>query len=331
MPQGSGTVSRSVALGKNSMRIVTVPVLVALGLVGLSAAQAADLDYGVLRGPEYEPAVPLIDWSGIYFGAHAGYTSASHSYGGVFQPALADYFRRTAIESEFTVSSLLTTGSRRVDGTSFGAFAGYNFQFDETVLGFEVDYTRFGKQSSSYNDISRQMTTSGGMLETVYLAGTSTTKIEDYGTIRGRAGYAMGNFLPFVTGGFAIGRANITDAVTVQNFGYNQTTYLANQQQTSGSPAYVTNHGYAAFNQNYPGNGSTPAGQGVQTVPSAPTALAAVAKTKTVGGVTLGAGLEYALTQNLLLRAEYQYVLFNDFDGHKANLNTVRGGAAVKF
>ncbi|MEA1830804.1 outer membrane beta-barrel protein [Methylobacterium durans] len=313
------------------MRTVTIPVLVALGLFGLDAANAADLDYGVLRGPEYEPAVALVDWSGLYFGAHAGYTSASHSYSSVFQPTLANYFRRRDIESEFSVSSLLTTGSQRVEGTSFGAFAGYNFQFDETVLGLEVDYTRFGKQSSSFNEIARAFSTSGGMREEVYLAGTSTTKIEDYGTIRGRAGYAIGNFMPFVTGGFAIGRANITDAVTVQNYGYNQGTYQANQQLTSGSPAYVTNHGYRSFNQAYPGIRSTPSGQGVQTIPDDPTALAVVAKTKTVGGITLGAGLEYALTQNLLLRAEYQYVLFNDFDGHKANLNTVRGGAAVKF
>jgi outer membrane immunogenic protein len=31
------------------------------------------------------------------------------------------------------------------------------------------------------------------------------------------------------------------------------------------------------------------------------------------------------------VRGEYQYVQFQDFNGHKAELNTVRGGAAVKF
>jgi outer membrane immunogenic protein len=50
-----------------------------------------------------------------------------------------------------------------------------------------------------------------------------------------------------------------------------------------------------------------------------------------IGGVALGAGLEFALTSNIMLRGEYQYVLFNDFKGHSAEINTVRGGAAVKF
>ncbi len=50
-----------------------------------------------------------------------------------------------------------------------------------------------------------------------------------------------------------------------------------------------------------------------------------------MAGVALGAGLEFALTSNIVLRGEYQYILFNDFDGHKVNVNTVRGGAAVKF
>jgi outer membrane immunogenic protein len=54
-------------------------------------------------------------------------------------------------------------------------------------------------------------------------------------------------------------------------------------------------------------------------------------KKVTVVGLAVGGGIEYAITSNFLLRGEYQYVLFNDFQGHKAELNTVRGGAAIKF
>ncbi|MGU3662430.1 outer membrane protein, partial [Methylobacterium fujisawaense] len=72
-------------------------------------------------------------------------------------------------------------------------------------------------------------------------------------------------------------------------------------------------------------------GQGVQTIPYGPTPLVANAKTKTIGGVALGFGLEYAVTPNILLRGEYQYVLFQSFNGHRAELNTIRGGAALKF
>jgi opacity protein-like surface antigen len=165
------------------------------------------------------------------------------------------------------------------------------------------------------------------MTEVVNLSGLSSTKIEDYGTIRARGGWAFGRFLPFLTAGLAIGRAQVTETVDVQNYGYNSQTYSANL--TSTSPAYVTRHGYASFNPAYPGPVSSPAGL-VQTVPDAPYTIGKTT-VKTVGGLALGGGLEFAVTQNILIRGEYQYVQFNDFDGHKVNLNTVRGGAAVKF
>ena len=66
-------------------------------------------------------------------------------------------------------------------------------------------------------------------------------------------------------------------------------------------------------------------------MPAAATKVVANDRTKTVGGVALGFGIEYAITPNVLLRGEYQYINFQTFNGHNAELNTVRGGAAVKF
>lgn len=303
------------------MRTVTFLALAGLSLCAVTAAQAADLDYGVLRGPDYEPAAPVVDWGGLYFGAHGGYTSASLGFTNTAQPIVASYMRSTIIESEMQASTLLSPQSRRADGTSFGAYAGINFQFDETVLGIEADYTHAGIGNLVADGIARTKVTSDGYFSTVSLTSAASTKIEDYGTIRARAGYAIGSFLPFVTGGFAIGRAQVYDKVTVQSYAYDQATYKANQAITDGSaPAYVGRYGYSSFNQNAPASG----------VPNAPY-LYSRTRTKVVGGITLGGGLEFELTQNIVLRGEYQYVLFNDFDGHKANINTVRGGAAVKF
>ena len=309
------------------MRTATLALLTGFTLGVIAPAQAADLDYGVLRGSDYEPEVAAIDWNGIYFGGHGGYTSASLNQNNVFQQLLAREFFMRDIESQFNVSGYLTTPSARIGGASYGAFAGFNYQFDEAVVGIEVDYTRFDREGRATNDISRIMTTSGGMSEVVSLAGISATKIEDYGTIRVRGGWAFDRFLPFVTAGLAIGRAEITDSVAVQNYGYNAQTYAANLTATT--PAYVTRHGYASFNPAYPGPRSSPNGE-VQTVPASPE-LISKRIVKTVGGLALGAGLEFAVTENILLRGEYQYVQFNDFDGHKVNLNTVRGGAALKF
>jgi opacity protein-like surface antigen len=312
------------------MRTLTFAILTTLTLGGAFPVQAADLDYGVLRGPDYEPPAPSIDWNGVYIGGQGGYTSASLQHKNVFQEMLASEFRLRDIESQYSASSLLTIPSTRVQGSSYGAYAGFNYQFDEAVVGLEVDYTRFERTGTASNGIGRIVTTTAGMSETINLYGESTTKIEDYGTIRARGGWAFGNFLPYVTGGVAIGRAIVTDQALVQNYGYDAKTYAANQVLTSGSPAYVYRHDYQSFNPSYPGNNSSPTGA-TQTVPAAPVAISKEPTEKTVGGIALGAGLEFAVTQNFILRGEYQYVLFNDFDGHKVNLNTVRGGAAVKF
>ena len=314
------------------MRTVTLPLLAILGLCGVSTARAADLDYDYLRGADYDPVpAPVLDWSGVYVGGHGGYTSGGLAQRNALQSTLAQYFSYSTVESEFGVSKFLSLPGTRVKGASFGAFAGYNVQFDNIVLGIEADYTHTDLNNWSTNSISRIMTTSVGDSEAVSLSGTSNTRIDDYGSIRARAGYAFGNLLPYVTGGLAVGRVTINDTVAVQNYGYGATTYAANQALTTGLPAAVYNHGYASFNQNYPLNRSTPAGQGVQTIPYGPTALVANAKTKTIGGVALGFGLEYAITPNILLRGEYQYVLFQSFNGHRAELNTIRGGAALKF
>ena len=305
------------------MRRATLGFLGLMTMCGTSASRAADLDYGVLRGPDYDEvpvAASVIDWSGVYVGGHGGYTSAAMGFRNVFQPIVASALRNTYVEGELNASTLLAVHAQRVGGPTFGGYIGYNMQFDDIVLGIEADYTHAALLGSSMDNIGRYKSTTDGYLSTVNLTGISSTKIEDYGTVRGRAGYAFGNVLPFVTAGVAIGRARITDTVAIQNFAYDQTTYKANLTATT--PAFVGSYGYTFFNQTKP---TPPA-----SVP-APATVYGTAKTKVVGGGTLGAGIEYAITPSILLRAEYQYVLFSDFDGHKINLNTVRGGAAVKF
>lgn len=300
------------------MRIATLGLLAAL--VSASGAAAADLDYGYLRGADddYAPA-PDIDWSGFYVGGHGGYSSSSMSFSSSLGKIYSAYFRNRDIEAEYNVSSFLALPPRRVHGATYGGYAGYNLQFDDIVVGVEADYTYFGKSGESYNAISRIMTTKGNMVETVNLRGFSKTELEDYGTIRGRAGYAFGSFLPFVTAGIAIGRATISDQPEVQNYGYDATAVAAYQADTKAGIPY--NHGYTRFDPNNP-NLSTPSGF---------VKIPVKEKSKAMAGVALGAGLEFALTSNIILRGEYQYILFNDFDGHKVNVNTVRGGAAVKF
>ncbi|WP_232628984.1 outer membrane protein [Methylobacterium sp. Leaf118] len=288
------------------MRFATLGLLTVLVSAPLGAT-AADLDYGYLRGSDDGyAAAPVIDWSGVYVGGHGGYSSASQGFGKVFQPIVANALRYSISEEHLNASSLLATRSTHTGGESYGAYVGYNVQFDEVVVGLEGDYTYFGRTGFSSDTIRRFSDQAGEFYAAVGLNGVASTKIQDYGTIRGRAGYAFGSFLPYVTGGVAVGRATIRDSVDIQSFGFNKT-----------NP--TVNYGYAYFNPGDPMNG----------IPG--TTTYGGTKKVTVGGVALGAGLEYAITPNILLRGEYQYVLFNDFKGHSAELNTVRGGAAFKF
>lgn len=274
------------------MRSLSIGFLAA-AIGALSTSHAADLDYGYLRGADEGYAEPVIDWSGVYVGGHGGYSSAAYGFDNAFQQRVARLLRATTIENEMHASTLLVPHPVRVDGGSYGAFLGYNMQFDDIVVGVEADYTRFNVTGVTSDAIGRSATLSDNYFSSVALSGSSATRLIDYGTLRARAGYAMGSFLPFITGGVAIGRARIGDYVTVHASGY------------------------------VPGDTTMPTFSYTETDGSS--------KTKTVAGVALGAGLEYAVTSNILLRGEYQYVLFNDFDGHKVNVNTVRGGAALKF
>ena len=286
------------------MRIATLGLLAALSSVSVSAALAADLDYGVLRGAEddYAAPAPLIDWSGLYVGGHGGYASSALGFPSRYATLSSSYFTGIGRTDDYAVAVNSATGTmyaigRRASGESYGGFIGYNFQMDEVVFGFEADYTSFNRSGRSLSLASRSFYNNTSQVD-LLIAGTSTTEITDYGTVRGRLGYAFGDFLPYVTGGIAIGRAKISEQVGV----------------TASDPTFNLNLSQTSFGR-------------WTTAGIAP----AYAKTKTVGGVALGAGLEYAITPSILLRGEYQYVLFDDFDGHKANINTVRGGAALKF
>ncbi len=58
--------------------------------------------------------------------------------------------------------------------------------------------------------------------------------------------------MPYVTGGLAIGRAQVTDRVSIQNYEFDQATYRSNQALTDTSLRVpVDNVGYAPgkFNQ----------------------------------------------------------------------------------
>ena len=144
----------------------------------------------------------------------------------------------------------------------------------------------------------------------------------DFVTLRARFGYAIGSFLPFVTGGVALGRADVSSSASVQIAGYNAAAYqtLLEQYNVTGIMGSVPRYGYDYFNDIT-----------LERDRSAPALIAMKKTEKYAFGLAGGVGVDWQILPNVFLRAEYQYINFGDFKDHKAQVNTVRGAAALKF
>lgn len=140
------------------------------------AVHAADLGDSWLRGsmPAYGESEPTGAWGGFYIGFQGGYTNANVDFG---------------------ISGATVLPERDVRGGNYGFLVGYNSQWEDVVLGVELGYTRLNLDANTYD---------------VGLESSAQVKLTDYLTFRGRAGYDLGNFLPYATLGLAVGRAEVT-------------------------------------------------------------------------------------------------------------------------
>jgi high affinity Mn2+ porin len=143
---------------------------VGLGMLGFAgSAAAADL-------PLKAPALKTVyDWTGFYIGGHVGYGGGSLGPGTNPVP-----------EESFPFPPSLT-------GLIGGYQAGYNRQLsNHVVLGVEAD--------ASF----------GSPVDVPKLGTAPFNSTLDYiSTVRGRAGYTFGRWLPYLTGGFAWGHSHV--------------------------------------------------------------------------------------------------------------------------
>ena len=142
-------------------------------------ALAADLPARVTKAPPVLVS-PAYDWSGFYLGVHAGYTFGE------------DDNISTTGQAAANIANV-AGGARpgfvwhERDGFIGGGQAGYNWQLTPNwVMGLETDI--------SYVDIRRDTN-----VVTIPLNGIGTlnnnfrTRMEYFGTVRGRIGYALGS------------------------------------------------------------------------------------------------------------------------------------------
>jgi outer membrane immunogenic protein len=148
-------------------------------LIGGNSAQAADL---AVKAPVYKaPVVPPFSWTGFYIGANVGGAWGNTDWTFVTTPPL--------------------DASHHASGALAGGTLGYNWQIPSTnwVFGVEGDF--------DWADIK-------GSTACPNPSFTCQSKITEFGTARGRLGYAVGHFLAYGTGGVAWGRDQIGAVLT---------------------------------------------------------------------------------------------------------------------
>lgn len=273
--------------------------LVVLCLLGfVTHANAQDFDVPTLRGSSpFIPAAPQhTRWDGFYAGGHGAYGSSGMNLSGSTGDLIAFILRETALESEHGVSKWPLLGKATTSAGGFGAFAGYNTQWDNVIVGVDVTYTRMKVAGTSSGNIGRQVTTEGGFNNLVDITGAASLTIKDYFTLRGRVGTGFGRFLPYATFGAAIGIADYTKSVTVDWEG----VYIGDIVPPL--PGWSTTETQSSTKKNM-----------------------------LVYGYAAGLGMDVSLLPNAFLRAEWEWVQFTTPGTTNAYISTLRGGLGLRF
>ena len=157
-------------------------------VLGASAAYAADLGPPMYKAPYMPPPPPpLYSWTGFYLGANGGFGGNNVNYSATF-------------------GGLPVSTSLNSSGFLGGGQAGFNWQVaPRWVIGVETDLDG--------TDISSNASATGP-----FATANAGTKLDWFGTVRGRAGFLVTPaVLLYGTGGWAYGHT--TSSATATAFG----------------------------------------------------------------------------------------------------------------
>ena len=207
-------------------------LLAAFSMLGalLSPAFAADYDLPILRGSS-EPPAPVLTvgpatftrWSGFYFGGDLSFNNATADFGTATAPLVQFALQNTVVQQQFVPSQLQFLGKAADSAFGGGAFLGYNTQWQDLVLGVEANYTHTSLNTATATpssfQIARAFNPPAGNVTSVSLNHASGQMgLTDYAEARGRAGYVVGNLLPYGFVGVVVGRRSYNVSTRVDLF-----------------------------------------------------------------------------------------------------------------
>jgi outer membrane immunogenic protein len=265
------------------------------------AADYEPSDFPTLRGSTpYVPAPTRhVNWGGFYGGGQVGYGA---SYMDFSKVGIAAFDPNVTFTAPFgSVSSWTSLGNDTGKAPTYGAFIGYNWQYDDLIVGFEANYSHtnlFGSASATrcYNTpaafgCGAAITLGDGNAYNATVTATASMRITDYGTARLRAGWVADNVLPYAMIGLAVGRAEISRYATA-----------------TGTPV------------NPPGTG-TPFTRTEGTFNSS----------MLMWGYSAGLGADWLIYRDVFVRAEYEFVQFLLVSDFRSQIHNGRLGLGVKF
>jgi outer membrane immunogenic protein len=269
-------------------------LLALLGLIAwTSTALAGEFELPTLRGTQtFVPVAPEAPrWRGFYAGGQVGFGEAGADFAPATQSLVEHMLRELALESEQSVSKWQVLGSSHTRSSSYGGFIGYNIGWESVVTGIELNWSKSAFATDAPVSPLTRATSAGGNAYLVTLTGSGSIALTSFGSLRGRAGWEIGNFLPYVMVGGAVGWANYTRSATVSG---TQTDPTGNVVPFS-------------FTESENKNGAW------------------------IYGMSFGAGFDVMVLPKVFVRAEYEYVAFAPLAGITLSVNTVRGGLGFKF
>ncbi|MBX3538972.1 MAG: porin family protein [Chelatococcus sp.] len=174
--------------------------LAILGAIGVSA-HASAADFARPRpSPPSAPIPPVFTWTGPYAGVNAGYAM------GRLRTKIGWAGRQDAVAADPAFVTGLGAARRERGGFTGGAQIGYNYQMGSIVLGIEAD---FDALKLRHGALASGRLVNGETGETVDAAMRSSQSLHWLATLRPRIGWTVfDRFMVYGTGGLAVARAS---------------------------------------------------------------------------------------------------------------------------